>query len=289
MPPTPYPELNAVLRHLVSGVRAALDDAFVGAYLQGSFAAGGFDLDSDVDFIVATEHELTKDEVEALQAVHGRTYDLDCEWAQHLEGSYFPRDTLRRLDRRGRPLWYLEHGDRALTLSEHCNTAVVRWVVREHGVTLAGPNPSGLVDPVPVDALREEILETIRDWGQEILSEPERFSNRFYQSFIVLSYCRMLHDLHTGRIQSKRAGAEWAKGVLDPSWAGLIDRTWDGRPNPAVSVRQPADPGEFDRTLDFVRHVIEAAPRFLPGAETCGDSPGADVEGRSDATGGSPD
>jgi predicted nucleotidyltransferase len=51
--PTPYVELNAVLRALVEGMQAALGDDFVSACLQGSFAVGDFDGDSDVDFVVA--------------------------------------------------------------------------------------------------------------------------------------------------------------------------------------------------------------------------------------------
>jgi len=259
MLPTPYPELNAVLRELVDSVRLALGDAFVAACLQGSFAVGGFDRHSDVDFVIATDCELSGDQVQALQTMHERIFKLECGWAQHLEGSYFPEDILRRCDQRGKPLWYLDHGSRSLIRSEHCNTVVVRWTVREHGVALAGPSPATLVDPIPVETLRQEILATMHDWGREILDEPERYNNRFYQSFIVLSYCRMLHDLHTGRVGSKRAGAEWAKAKLDPSWAGLIDRTWDGRPNPSLSVRQPADPQDFESTLQFVRYVIEVA------------------------------
>jgi hypothetical protein len=256
MVPTPYPELNVVLRELVAGVRGALGRDFVAACLQGSLAVGDFDRHSDVDFIIATASELSDTQVRALQDLHGRIYDLDCAWAQHLEGSYFPKDILRDCVQRGNQLWYLDHGRRSLVRSDHCNTAVVRWVVRERGVALTGPAPGTLVDPISVETLREEIAQTIRRWGREILAEPGRFSNRFYQGYIVLSYCRMLHDLHTGFPGSKRAGAEWAKVTLDPAWAGLVDRAWSGRPNPALSVRQPADPAEFERTLEFVRYAI---------------------------------
>lgn len=41
----------------------------------------------------------------------------------------------------------------------------------------------------------QEALETITGWRQEILDEPQRYNNRFYQGFIVLNFCRMLHDL----------------------------------------------------------------------------------------------
>jgi predicted nucleotidyltransferase len=254
--PTPYPDLNDVLDELVSGVREALGHGLLGAYLQGSFAAGGFDRHSDVDFVVVTRGELDGGVVDTLQQMHGRVFELQCEWAKHLEGSYFPAEVMRSCDRRGEDLWYLEHGARSLTRSEHCNTAVVRWVVREHGVALAGPDPAKLVDVVPTELLRDEIRDTAVDWGREVLTESERFRNRFYQSFIVLSYCRMLRDIEVGQVGSKRDGAEWAKANLDESWAGLIDRSWDGRLNPSASIREPADPNDFEATLDLVRLAI---------------------------------
>ena len=57
--PTPYAELNTVLDELVTCVQAILADNFVAAYLQGSFAVGDFDKDSDVDFLIVTEEEIT--------------------------------------------------------------------------------------------------------------------------------------------------------------------------------------------------------------------------------------
>ena len=53
--PTPIAELNAVLQELVASVRATLGTNFIGAYLQGSFAIGDWDADSDVDFSIAIE------------------------------------------------------------------------------------------------------------------------------------------------------------------------------------------------------------------------------------------
>jgi len=158
---------------------------------------------------------------------------------------------------------YLDNGARSLIKSDHCNTILVRWVVREKGVTLAGPSPNSLVDPISNDLLRADIFETIINWGQEILDNRQTFNNRFYQSFIVLSYCRMLHDLHTGYAGSKRAGAEWAKSALDPSWSELIDGSWDGRPNPAQQVQQPADPQDFKKTLKFVECVMNESKRYV--------------------------
>ncbi len=250
--PTPYPELNTVLSKLVASVQQVVGNNFVGAYLQGSFAVGDFDAHSDVDFIVVTEKELSAEQVQGLQEVHAQIYRLDSSWAQHLEGSYFPKEVLRYSDSTEKQLWYLDNGSRVLIQSNHCNTVIVRSVLREKGVILVGPAPSILVDPIPIETLRKAIMATIHDWGQVILADPEHFNNRFYQSFIVLSYCRMLHDLVEGVPGSKRAGAEWAKTHLDSSWIGLIDRTWAGRPTPEIP--RPADAKDFQYTLKFVEY-----------------------------------
>ena len=259
MAPTPYLELNQVLEELVARIRRILAENFVGVYLQGSFAVGDFDQHSDVDFIVVTEDELAPARVEALQVMHDQVYQLESSWAQHLEGSYFPLEVLRLASNRGLNLWYLDHGARSLVRSDHCNTLLVRQVLRKKGVTLAGPPPETLVEPIPLESLREEMRGVILNWGQEILEDPSPYNNRFYQTFIVLNYCRMLHDLRMGYPGSKRAGAEWAKSALDPKWRGLIDRAWAGRPDPAWQVKQPADPEDFERTLEFVAYIIRKA------------------------------
>lgn len=261
--PTPYSELNFVLDELVSRMQEILGDDLVGAYLQGSFAVGDFDEHSDVDYVVVVEDELTSDQVDALQMMHDKVYALDFEWARHLEGSYFPRACLQDHTRRGTDLWYLDHGARSLIRSDHCNTALVRWVVREKGVTVIGPPPKTLVKVVPTDLLRAEMFETLTTWGQQILDDPATYNNRFYQGFIVLNYCRMLHDIHRGYPGSKREGAEWAKATLDPSWSHLIDRAWHCRPDPAHQVRQPANHEDFERTLSFVEYVVEQSRAYV--------------------------
>jgi len=77
MLPTPYLELNSVLGVLVDGIRNILGDNFVGAYLQGSFAVGDFDIHSDVDFIIVTEEELSDTQLDSLQGIHEGVYCLD--------------------------------------------------------------------------------------------------------------------------------------------------------------------------------------------------------------------
>jgi len=261
--PTSYPDFNEVLGQLVTSIEAVLGDNLIGAYLQGSFAVGDGDIQSDVDFIVVIGKELSGAQVDALQVMHKRIYELDCNWAQHLEGSYFPADILKDYSQSGKQLWYLNNGSRVLERSDHCNTVLVRWTVREHGVRLAGPPPDTLVDPIPVEVLRRDIYDTIIYWGQHILDNPDKFNNRFYQTYLVLNYCRMLNDLINGYPGSKRAGAQWAKRHFDAHWHGLIDRTWAGRPKPEIQVRTPADPEDYKVTLELIRYVMELSQKYM--------------------------
>ncbi|MDQ2730353.1 MAG: DUF4111 domain-containing protein [Armatimonadota bacterium] len=257
--PTPIPEVNALLRELVTRIQDILNRNFLAAYLQGSFAIGDWDNDSDIDFIVATDHDVSDAELAALQAMHGTIYDLDSDWAKHLEGSYFPKDLLRKNDPERTPLLFLDNTFRELIRSDHCNNLVVRWAVRECGITLAGPPPSELIDPVSADDLRQEIRGTMRDWAQDLFANPEQVGNRWFQPYAVLSYCRMMHTLQTGRIESKLAGAEWAKTALDPRWTGLIERAWKERPNPSSKVRQPADKNDLESTFAFIRYALDVS------------------------------
>ena len=137
----------------------------------------------------------------------------------------------------------------------------MRWVVREWGVPLAGPPPSTLVDPIPVAELRREIIEVMHRFAKDLMEDPSPYRNRFYLAFIVHTYSRMLHDLVEGRPGSKRAGTIWAKAHLDPKWSALIDRSWAGRPNPAVSVRESPDAADFESALEFVRYVTAESAR----------------------------
>jgi len=106
-----YPELDVVLDRFTTGAENALKENFVGAYLIGSLATGDFDLDSDVDFLIVTNVELSDAELRPLQTLHIEVHDLDCYPAKHLEGSYISRGLLTRPDLVGvQPLWYVDNG-----------------------------------------------------------------------------------------------------------------------------------------------------------------------------------
>jgi hypothetical protein len=256
--PTPYADLNVVLRDLVMRVRNVLGDNFIGAYLQGSFAVGDFDIYSDVDFLILIKEDVSSNQLPLLQALHADIFKPECPWAQHLEGSYIPKAALVRLPPPPLKFLYLDHGSKELARSAHDDSLVVYWSLRERGITLAGPEPVGLVAPVRLEALRHEVLDTMRTWRKQLLNKPNELDNRFYQPFAVLSYCRMLHTLENGTVESKRAGAMWAKDTLDSRWHQLIQRAWDARPgDPSLKVRQKADSSDLRSTWEFMEYAVD--------------------------------
>lgn len=282
--PTPYAELNGVLAHLLAGARAALKDNFVGLYLQGSFAVGDFTPWSDCDFIVVTHEDLTPGQLAALQALHAQIHTLPAPyWRTGLEGSYAPAQVLRRWSTsprdppgeprpddwadpgtngsppRAYPFWYLDHGSKTLVRSEHDNTRVVRWSLREKGVTLAGPEPRTLIDPVPPESLKAEVRETL----ERCLGLGLPMPMVAWQAFWVGLFCRILHTLATGEVTSKKAAMTWAEEALDPAWRGLIARARALKKGDDATAGLPADPAEIAATLafaEYARHVAGAGP-----------------------------
>jgi len=259
IPRQPYPELPVVLERFMLGVQCALKANFVGGYLVGSLATGDFDLDSDVDFLVVTDDELTEAEVSLLQALHVEIHNVGCYPAQHLEGSYLSRHSLARIDLVGvQPLWYVDNGSTLLERSVHDNQWHVRWILRERSITLMGPDPKALMQPVSTEALRTEMITSIEKLRTHFVAELDKplawFNTRFGQSFTVLTCCRMLHTLQSRAVKSKLAAVQWAEQSLSAEWHELIRQAWDERKGVrfGVKVRQPANARALQETARFV-------------------------------------
>jgi hypothetical protein len=159
-------------------------------------------------------------------------------------------------------LFYFDNGSTSYELSTHDNQWHVRWILREHGITLAGQKPETILQSIPLDELSNEIKRTMlqvkRFFENEINRPLSFFNSRFGQSFTVLTYCRMLHTLHTGTVQSKKAGVQWAKQFLDPKCVNIIDQAWNERKGVrfGVKIGQRATSSLIHETLEFIKYAI---------------------------------
>ena len=263
IPDHPYPELRGVLNIFVGEIAAELGEKLVGIYLVGSIASGDFDADSDVDFIVVTKPELTEADMQPLQEIQMKIHDIDFYPAKHLEGSYISIDDLNDWSIVGqKKLYYFDNGSTAYEQSTHDNQWHVRWILRERGITLVGPKPEIILQAIPLSELRNEIKTAMfyvkRLFEDEIDRPLSFFNSRFGQSFTVLTYCRMLHNLYTGTVQSKKAGMQWAKQFVDPKWVKLIDQAWHEREGVrfGIKIGQRAESTLLYETLEFIKYAV---------------------------------
>jgi hypothetical protein len=147
-----------------------------------------------------------------------------------------------------------------LVRSEHDNTRVVRWVVREKGITLAGPAPSALIEPVSSQDLASELYDMLR-LINEYWSTAEAIGQGGIQAFFVTLCCRALYTLKTGEVTSKKAATEWASTHIENNWRGLIETAWWRWSNARSTLNGPADPLAVQQTIEVMRYTFEVARR----------------------------
>lgn len=245
--PTPYPDVNAVLLALLDETRAVLGERFVGLYLYGSLSSGDFNPNSsDIDFLIITEGTLPDELITALEAMHTRLWASKMKWAAKLEGSYLPLACLRRYNPADGPFPGINEGKFAV--ARHSSDWIIqRYILREHGVVVAGPDIRPLIDPVSPDDIRTAVRGILNEWWRGILGDPNFWQRRDYQAFGTLTMCRALYALQFGTMVSKPMAAHWAQAEF-PQWTGLIER--------ALAWPHGKQIDEIPATLDFVRFVL---------------------------------
>ena len=256
---THHPEVNRLIQNLLQKVQSILNDQFVGMYLFGSLTSGDFDQDSDIDVVVVMVDEISDDIFSALQAMHERIYAGNSPWAIQLEVSYIPQRALRRHDPANALHPHIDRGSETFFMMQHDESWIVqRYALRERGITLVGPAPQTLIDPISPNDLRQAMLAILNGWASQIPDDPAQMKYRGYQSYIVLSLCRILYTLQYGTVVSKPVAAHWAQETLNSQWVPLINRTWTGRHNP----RLEASSDDISRTLEFIRFALKQSRKL---------------------------
>jgi predicted nucleotidyltransferase len=257
MSSTPYPDVNEILNILFSNVQEILGNQFVGMYLFGSLANGEFDEHSDIDVLVVTKEEISQSAFSALRALHQRINTIDSPWAIQIEASYIPQAALRRFDPENNIHPHMDRGDNEVLhwMSHESDWIIQRHILRERGIMIKGPDLRTLIEPVSSDELRKAVVNVLPLWVKPILEDPSRIKKRGYQSYCVLTLCRMLYTFKHGEILSKPGAATWALEHMDPEWKLLIERALVGRQNADLE----ADAEDLKEALAMMRYVLSLA------------------------------
>ncbi len=250
-----YPDVELLLNDLRSRVQVVLGDAFVGMYLYGSLASGGFDpARSDIDFVVVTRDELRAAMIDQLQQMHCELWAGEQKWARKLEGQYIPLAELRRYNAQGPALPTVNEGKFYLA-GQGRDWVIQRHVLREHEAVVAGPSMRAHIDPVGAEEMRDAVTAVLQEWWAPMLDDPSWLEDRpDYQAFAAQTMCRVLYTLRFGTAVSKADAARWASAALDEGLRPLIE---------TVMAWTPGDPPlGVAEAVRFIRlAVTESAAR----------------------------
>jgi hypothetical protein len=255
--PTPYADVNAALADFLAEIRAILGGHFRGMYLDGSLALGEFNPEtSDIDFIVTTDADLTDDQYLALRAMHARFNAGDSPWATEVEAVYLAENALRRSDPENVQRLRIERGNEVLVKGHSDSTWITHWfIIREHRVVVAGPDPRSIIDPIDAQDLRQAMADLATLWLAELRQNPDVVQHRGALTYAVLTFCRMLYTVTWGTVVSKPVAARWAQHLQEGRWSALIERALAWRKDPAP--QEPVSEEERRDTLAFLAYTVE--------------------------------
>jgi len=231
-------EVGEVLEALLVGLRPILKNNLVGVYLRGSVAMGDFIAEtSDFDVLAVTERPVGDAEFAALAALHAQLAASANPWGKRTEMAYVDRAALKRFQPglrhptlgQGETLEWATHGT---------NWILERWTLREHGVTLLGPEPQTLIDPVSADELRAAVRDRLPDWDDwaNRPDDPAWLSPRRHKAYVVETMCRALYTLANGGLPNKLRAVAWALHALPEPWRSLVGRSRAWRTDDTIDL-----------------------------------------------------
>ncbi len=153
-----------------------------------------------------------------------------------------------------------DHGHRTLEWDDHCNRALTRWILREHGITLAGPAPRSFIPVVPADLLRREAAVSLPTLLDDLASWIDIDTLAWGQRYAVVAACRIVYTLETAEVASKQGALEWALRTLARRWQPLLAQVRDER-SLGWEPDRPPRAGEADTARMFCGYVLARASR----------------------------
>ena len=203
-------DADEALAHEVVGIcRDVLGTAVIAAYGHGSATLGGLQHDSDVDVLVVVDRPLTRDE---RARIVDRLFDVSGRRARRGPARPVELTILRQADVRP---WrfptrqefqygeWLRSGLEGGSVPEPALThdvAPLLTMVQRGRLTLFGPSPDEVLDPVPEADLIHAMAATIDDVFAGLEEDTRN---------LVLTLARVWTTVATGEIRSKDGAADW--------------------------------------------------------------------------------
>jgi predicted nucleotidyltransferase len=250
--PIPHPKINALLQLLLAEIQNVLGSKLVGLYLYGSLVWGDFDYEiSDIDLLAAVATDVDEQEFDGLKQMHNAFTRNHPEWRDRIEVQYFSCYGLKTFKSQSSPMVNISPGEPIHFIKAGAEWLMNWYFVREYGVTLFGPPPATLIEPISEDEFLQAVKDHARVWREHIV---QTMHSRPYQSYAILTMCRALYTSRTGQQVSKRKAALWAQQQL-PEWRSLIQKAIEWRAD--SRNQQIVHEATYPETAAFVHAMIE--------------------------------
>lgn len=107
-------------------------------------------------------------------------------------------------------------------VTDQGSAVIQRHIIREHGVTVVGPDPHELIDPVSVDEMRGALRDMAETWLRPELDNPSWVVQTRNQPFAIITMCRSLYVFEHGDVASKAIAGRWAQKALGQPWVSQL-------------------------------------------------------------------
>ncbi len=247
MNPTPYTDINELLSQLLSGMQKILGNKLIGLYLYGSLVWGDFDYEiSDIDLLAPVATDIDDNEYSALKQMHDDFALQHPKWNDRIEVQYLSVFALKTFKSQSSSMVNISPGEPI-----HFNTAGKEWLmnwyfVQDYGVTLLGPAPQTLIEPITKDEFLHAVRDHAEQWREHVIHTR---NSPPYQAYAILTLCRVLYTSRNGEQVSKKHAALWVAEQL-PEWSTLIQNALLWRKDPQNNK------ASFPETVKFVHFMI---------------------------------
>ena len=246
---TNYPKADEVINILLSEIQSILGDKLVGLYLYGSLVWGDFDEDiSDIDLLVAVKAPIDDEEFKRLQEMHNSFTEKFTEWDDRIEVQYLSLDALKTFKTKESEVVTISPGEPIEKRMVGKHWLMNWWMVREKGLTIFGPDPKTIIEPIS----KEEFIQTVKEHTENWNEWVKGMYRKAAQAYAILTMCRAYYAFKNGDQVSKRQAAEWVKKEF-PQYSKLIQDALVWRDTGKRDKHE--DKENYPKTEEFVNFV----------------------------------
>ncbi|AEI45869.1 aminoglycoside adenylyltransferase domain-containing protein [Paenibacillus mucilaginosus] len=234
-----------------------------GVYLLGSAALDAFRPPcSDVDVLGVSDGPLDPEWLMELTFIHAKLAG-EHEFGRRMEVQYASEHKLNGM-RSGSPLnlaagaCYEWEGERFKGIRETGPKPAALWILKHHGIRIAGAPAAALDVRLDGESLRREMSYNLDVYWAWRRKEPDLFLQDLWIEFAVLTFCRIYYTLDTGAIISKEAAAAYVRQRTAACGQPVIDE--------ALRIRsgrgEPVFPDAVQRRRETLRFLDELSDRL---------------------------